>query len=626
MTPQLSRMLPVLQAVADAADGSHHWTQITHGAAVCSSAGAERAHHGQRHEWADRGQALSAQPPPRLWLHWPEPLRAFVYAVRELCPFTPACIAKVREYCAGDFDLELNVSWMEDGVPLADFTAMPPHAHCRNSPTTREDQNGAGLRATLQKDVAAGRYLPLPRGWESWWVHALAAVLKANGSIREIHNHKHRGNDYMSYTRTRVWVLDDICASFKEGMVFAVLDLSVYYRHWMVRPEDMLLQVFQFAVYDGEEGLWLDPFMEFGSRNSPEIANRAAAMFCRAFRRWLDSHGYAELAFVVVNTDDWLLGAMRDVADQLFAALQKFLLDMGLGVNAVKSKPPEEEAQYTGWIFDAVQMSVRLTPSKLRKALLGVEAAASATGAISLHDWESLYGFLQHVCTVVPWGTVWLQGICACMVVARRVGSARRTTAVDEELAWWTANAAALDGHRRFMGPRRPQPNEDLSISTDATGRGGIGIFVHGQALRVLPAVSVAYFAETFDSAAAVERGDAQAWELAALVMLVERFGPWLLQQGARAVVWWTDSTSAMAGVNRMAHRHRDCLLLLRRLYSSLRALDMVIEARHIAGVDNTLPDCLSRWDEPGKPAAFWQAAAAWSASHADVPVRIQEW
>jgi hypothetical protein len=70
-----------------------------------------------------------------------------------------------------------------------------------------------------------------------------------------------------------------------------------------------------------------------------------------------------------------------------------------------------------------------------------------------------------------------------------------------------------------------------------------------------------------------------------------------------------------------MAHRHRDSLLLLvRRLYATLYAHNVVITPVHIPGVTNILTDCLFRW----KP-EFWAAAASWTAAH-NTDVSVQEW
>jgi hypothetical protein len=81
------------------------------------------------------------------------------------------------------------------------------------------------------------------------------------------------------------------------------------------------------------------------------------------------------------------------------------------------------------------------------------------------------------------------------------------------------------------MGSRRPQLREGLCLSTDATGSGGVGLFVHGRAVWCAARTTAAHFADTFDTAAAAT-GDAQVWELAAFVMLVKCFGADLVEEG----------------------------------------------------------------------------------------------
>jgi ribonuclease HI len=164
-------------------------------------------------------------------------------------------------------------------------------------------------------------------------------------------------------------------------------------------------------------------------------------------------------------------------------------------------------------------------------------------------------------------------------------------------------------------------PDSSLTICTDATGTGGVGIFVHGTALWASPATSAAYFIDAFDTSCA----DAQVWELAALVMLVEGFGTQLAERGVRAITWRTDSSSAQSALNRAAHRNANCLRLLRRVGATLHRLDIAVCAVHVAGDTNVLPDCLSRWHEPGKQAEFARASAAWSVANS-TSVHVQEW
>jgi hypothetical protein len=220
---------------------------------------------------------------------------------------------------------------------------------------------------------------------------------------------------------------------------------------------------------------------------------------------------------------------------------------------------------------------------------------------------------------------MWMQGIRACMVQASAApsGTALRTPAATEELQWWLENIDSFNGCRRMLGPSRPVPDRSLTVCTDATGTGGVGIFVHGRALWATPRATAAYFADTLGADAS--RADAQLWELAALVMLVERCGPALVAAGHAAVRWHTDSSSALAAVNKLSHRNAACLRLLRRMYCTLHRLNLLLVAEHVPGVLNVLPDALSRWGDPGMQATFWAEALHWSQTNG-VPVSVKEW
>lgn len=76
--------------------------------------------------------------------------------------------------------------------------------------------------------------------------------------------------------------------------------------------------------------------------------------------------------------------------------------------------------------------------------------------------------------------------------------------------------------------------------------------------------------------------GDAQVWELAACVMLVECFQADLVREGRRALRWPNDSSSAQGAISKMAHRNPQFLALLRLLYANFQAHGVtVVEAVH---------------------------------------------
>lgn len=622
--PELAaRLPPQLQTLASSSTGPGSLSAVTHAHISRIARGdTARPHQGQRRTWEDRAAALSARPVDDRWLQWPTAARDLVRAVFANSPFSLDSVQRMRVLCAGDIDLEQICTWMLFGVPLAHPDYWPPAFHMPNSPTTLPSQNGPGLTKALREAAYKMHIMPLPLGWESFCVHSLAAILKLNGNIRQIHNHRPGLNTVQDFVAQTTATLEAICENHRTGHVYAVLDIATYYRHLLVRPEDWGLQTFQYAVF-GEEGLWFDVRMQFGARNSPEVANRLAAMLQRSFTRWLMARGLYKLAFVVVTTDDWLLGAPPHLAHGLLAALKRFLQEVGLEINDVKTILPASVVEYCGFELDSPNSCVRLTAKKIAKTLALVSKFLAAAGASSDSDWASLHGYLMHVGVVVAWGNMWVQGIRACMLAAKAKGSAICSAAALEELRWWRTNTAAFSGCRRMMGPARPVPDRSLTICTDATGLGGVGIFVHGEALWARPAATAAYFADTLGDAA--DSADAQLWELAALVMLVERCGERLANGGATAILWHTDSSSALAAVNKLAHRNNACLLLLRRVYGTLHRLRLVLVAEHVAGVHNVLPDALSRWQEPGMPTAFWRAADLWSATNR-VRVTVKEW
>jgi hypothetical protein len=101
----------------------------------------------------------------------------------------------------------------------------------------------------------------------------------------------------------------------------------------------------------------------------------------------------------------------------------------------------------------------------------------------------------------------------------------------------------AFDELRHLLGPRRLCPDSSLTICTDATGTGGVSIFVHGTRAVGQSARPLTYFIDAFRY---LVRGCAGYKELAT-GRTVEGFGTWLRQTRCAAITWRTDSSSAQS-------------------------------------------------------------------------------
>lgn len=154
----LHTLLPQLQAVADTASKQGADTAVPHVRVTCCADDAPLLHSRQCVEREDRAQALTGLPvPPGMddWRPWPPVMQDLV---REVVPYLPRKLPWRKLPCS---------AWATRTSRTAcAWCAMACRSHTRystannftppNSPSTRMSQNGAGLRATLQKGIALG--------------------------------------------------------------------------------------------------------------------------------------------------------------------------------------------------------------------------------------------------------------------------------------------------------------------------------------------------------------------------------------------------------------------------------------------------------------------------------------
>ena len=90
--------------------------------------------------------------------------------------------------------------------------------------------------------------------------------------------------------------------------------------------------------------------------------------------------------------------------------------------------------------------------------------------------------------------------------------------------------------------------------------------------------------------------------ELAAVLVAVDR---WKLQLRKKHLVVYMDNMAAIAMINKGSSRHPMALKLLKQLAASALMNDFTIEAVHIPGLENELPDAISRLHQPDQIQRF---------------------
>jgi hypothetical protein len=191
-----------------------------------------------------------------------------------------------------DFDRSFLLGVVRNGVLLVPGGSVLQPYHLPNYSSAVEAADT--IRAMLAEEVAQGWVLPVdspPR-----FLHPLGAVPKSDGGIRVIHDHSVplgcSVNDTERYLKCSWDSLESALLFFVPHVYMARLDISAYYRHFMVHPSQWDLQGFEFG---GQ--FYVDSRLQFGLRLAPELAHR----FTMFVKRVLHANGVSAVVGVIIN-------------------------------------------------------------------------------------------------------------------------------------------------------------------------------------------------------------------------------------------------------------------------------------------------------------------------------------
>ena len=158
-------------------------------------------------------------------------------------------------------------------------------------------------------------------------------------------------------------------------------------------------------------------------------------------------------------------------------------------------------------------------------------------------------------------------------------GLLRLSRAARADLVWWRTFVQGWNG-TSFLPSPVAAPQSLSQCWSDATLRAGAG-FCSGQ-----------WF--TFDFGEAHAGWSIAEKELYALTTTVTTFAPLLRR---RSLLMFCDNESAVAAIQSGFSNHPRMMALTRSFLFVCARLDLSVSAQHLAGLDNTTADALSRKD-----------------------------
>jgi len=464
---------------------------------------------------------------------------------------------------------------IEKGVAVG-YEGKRERVSCRNLSSALEFEAAveADLLTELKLGRIAGPFATPP--FEKFRCSPLGTVPKKGTSKRRrIHHlswpHGSSVNDGITDYSVEYARFDHLVAMVLMlgiGCLLSKIDLKDAFRHLAVSPNDYELLGFIWR------GLYFfDRFLPFGLRSSP----RWFELFATAFQWILQFHG--NIRNILHYLDDYIIGgpARSLVCSRDTEIMLMFCQSLGWQVNMDKREGPATQITFLGAIVDSILMEARISPERV-KTISEALAGWAERDACTKRELQSLIGVLSFASKVVRAGRAFLQRMLNLCRGQDQSPAKLIPLSADfqRDIKWWRTFISEWNG--RSLLPTDWTSATSLMLETDAADFGA-GAFYKSH-----------WFSHPWSDTEKAFHINVR--ELLALTLAAATWGHlWAGKQ----VTFFCDNLVVVQAVSSFASRNDDSMDLIRSLFMIAARFDFNFRVLHIAGLDNSRADALSR-------------------------------
>ena len=392
----------------------------------------------------------------------------------------------------------------------------------------------------------------------------------------------------LQYTR-----VDDVVRQLLQlgpGALMAKLDIKSTYRIVPVHPQDRFLLGMRW-----NDHIYVDRVLLFGLRSAPKIFSALADAL-----EWIvKDHGVKRLWLYL---DDYITcGAAESEECQFNLQLLKDICGhLGVPLAEEKVEGPTACLVFLGILIDTVQGELRLPQYKLDRLREQI-AEWLQKRRCTKKEILSIAGQLQHAATVVWPGRVFVRRLFDLSATVRRNNHHLSLNhGARSDLAW--AHEFLVEWNGVSMSSSLGEQKPEVTLTSDASGSWGCGAYW-----------GTKWYQLAWSSTSCPVDSNIATKELVPIVIAAAMWGQcW----SGQVVCCQSDNSAVVAVLNHCTSKDSDLMYLLRCLTffevsSSFRMISV-----HIAGVQNTLADDLSRDNLP----AFLEAVKGATLHSQSVP------
>ena len=359
-----------------------------------------------------------------------------------------------------------------------------------------------------------------------------------------------------------------------QGAMLFKVDLSRYFRQLPLDPGDYPL-----IGYMVEGRIYFDKVLPMGMRTAPYIAQRVTNAL---------AHIHRQMEFFLLNyVDDFWGAEPKETVWQAYRFLTNLLRDLKVDTSPEKLVPPTTRLEFLGITFNTEEMTMTIPDDKMSQIKQEMGTWQNKTAA-TRKEIESLIGKLQFMAKCVRAGRIFLSRLIQWLRGLDRRNKHPIPQEARKDIAWWGRFAQQYNGKSILWLVK--DPTCDKVIASDACKR-GYGAICGTQYLR-------GRFPQEY-----------QNKNIALLEMLAVLVALKVWATHLKGKYFWihVDNQAVAAVINSGASRDPELQDALRELALIAAQHQFVVKAKHIPGVDNRIPDWLSRWGEPESKKRFNQ-------------------
>lgn len=343
-------------------------------------------------------------------------------------------------------------------------------------------------------------------------------------------------------------------------------DLKRAYRQLNVDPGDIHL-----LGYNWKGHIYFDKVLAMGLRSAAYICMRTT----NAIKFICQKNGISILNYL----DDLAGCEFSDQSDQAFELLGRLLAKCGFEESIEKATPPDTRMLFIGILFDTDNFTISIDENRLQEIHLLVLNWLQKQ-VTDKKELQSLLGKLNFVSQCVRPGRIFVSRLLNFLRDIPDKGQFPIPNDLKLDLNWWKSFLPLYNGISIMISEEWVQPDILLSVDACLTGCGGWlnGIFFH----------------TSFPDFILNQNLNINLCEMLTIMVAVKLWGHLLAN---KKVTINCDNMVSVRVLNSGATRIAFLQACLREICFFAALNNCEIKANHISGVNNRIPDLLSRWD-----------------------------